>query len=181
MPEERDLIARARAGDNAAFEGIFALHGEALYRIAHAVLGRPEDAEDALQEVILRVLPGIRRFDASRPLLPWLRRIMVNECISRLRRRRHHEPLSVNHPSARGSPAAHSENAETARRVREALATLPPRQRTAITLFGLEDLDLRDTADAMGCSVGAVKAHLHRAREKLKAQLKDLLPPEASR
>ena len=179
MLDERDLISRARTGDGEAFEEIFALHGETLYRAAYAILRGPEDAEDALQEVIVKVLSGLRRFDSRRPLLPWLRRIMVNECLSRLRRRRDFQPLSDDLPSARGSPHAATEDAETIRQVRDALAGLPARQRIAITLFSLDGMDLRDTAHAMRCSVGTVKAHLHRARQKLRIELEDLLPPEA--
>ena len=59
-----------------------------------------------------------------------------------------------------------------------AVRTLPPRRRAAITLFSLEGMDLRETAQAMGCSVGAVKAHLFHARNALRLQLGDMLSPE---
>lgn len=178
LPSERELVARARAGDAAAFEGIFGLHGEALLRVALGVLGHADDAEDALGEVILRVMSGFARFDPARPLLPWLRRIMINECFSRIRRRRRAQRLQPDPPTAEAPAHVDGERREAIRRVRKALEALSPRQRIAMTLSGLDGMSLDDTADAMGCSVGAVKSHLHRARAKMRAQLQDLLLPE---
>jgi RNA polymerase sigma-70 factor (ECF subfamily) len=175
---ERDLVIRALASDRGAFEALFALHGEALYRIAHAILQDRDDAEDALQEVAVKVLCGLKRFDANRPLLPWLRRIMVNECLSHLRRRRPTDPLTPDLPSVAQSPQLASEATEWQRRLGLALESLPSRQRAAMVLFGLDGLDLRSTAEAMGCSVGAVKSHVHHGRRKLAAELADLLSPE---
>lgn len=179
LAHERHLVARARAGDGAAFEEMLRLHGEGLYRVAYAILGDADEAQDALQEVTLRVLTRFASFDGRRELQPWLRRIMVNECISRLRRRRPTEPISPDLPAPEGGPDGASLDEEAVRRVQAALATLPPRQRAAVALFTLEGMDLQATAEALGCSVGAVKTHLHRARGKLKVLLADLLSPEA--
>ena len=176
-PESR-LVQLALTGDQAAFEGLVRQHGEALFRIGCAVLGSPDDAEDALQDAVIKLLASLRHFDHRRPLLPWLRRIMVNECLSQLRRRRETDPVPEDLPTSGDLPHQSSEAAECRRRVNQALNRLPPRQRLALTLFGLDDMDLRQTAHAMGCSTGAVKAHLHRARRKMAAQLTDLLRPE---
>jgi len=176
--DEVDLIVRAQAGEAAAFEEIFSRHGRALYQVAFAILGQPEDAEDALQDVVVRVFHALRRFDRRRPLIAWLRRIMVNECYSRLRRPRHSEWVDVEHAATDGLPHRDTESAETVQRVREALETLPARQRVAVVLVGFDGMDLKAAAEAMGCSVGALKSHLHRGREKIKSQLRELLPPE---
>jgi RNA polymerase sigma-70 factor, ECF subfamily len=178
VTDEADLIARAQAGEAAAFEEILSRHGRALYQVAFAILGTHEDAEDALQEVAIRSLHALRRFDRRRPLIAWLRRIMVNECYSRLRRPRTGEWVDTETPATDGLPHRDTESAETVRQVRQALETLPARQRVAVVLVGFDGMDQRAAAEAMGCSVGALKSHLHRARGKLKSQLRDLLPPE---
>jgi len=176
--EDLDLIRRARAGDAAALDSLFAAHGGEMYRLACAMLGNPEDAEDALQEVFVRIVARLNRFDSGRPFQPWLRRIMVNECLSRLRRRRKDPVVVADCPAAGSVPEPDGNPAEVIREVRRALRLLPPKQRVAIVLVGFEGMGLEGAAEAMGCSVGAVKSHLHRARRKLKTELEGLLPEE---
>jgi len=180
VTDEVNLVARAQAGEAAAFEEIFSRHGRALYQVAFAILGRPEDAEDALQDVVVRVLRALRQFDRRRPLIAWLKRIMVNECYSRLRRPRHSEWVEADCAATDGLPHRDTASAETVQRVREALETLPPRPREAVVLVGFNGMDLMAAAEAMGCSVGALKSYLHRGREKLKSRLRELLPPEVT-
>jgi RNA polymerase sigma-70 factor, ECF subfamily len=178
MAEESALILRAKTGDLPALEQLFALHGPALFRLARAILGSPDDAEDALQEVIVRVLRRPGRLDPARALRPYLWRIMTNECLSRLRRHKR-EAAALAEQAAQQASAGHcSPAAPTVQDVRLALATLAPRQRVAITLVGFDGLDLQSASRAMGCSVGALKSHLHRARGKLKARLDEHLPSE---
>jgi RNA polymerase sigma-70 factor (ECF subfamily) len=176
MAEETELTTRARSGDLSALEHLFAQHGQGLHRLARGILGNADDAEDALQEVMVKVLRRPNRLDPTRPVRPYLWRITVNECLSRLRRcRRERTALAVlTSPTACRDQAASA----TIREVREAIGQLPHRQRVAITLIGFDGMDLRGAAEVMGCSVGTLKSHLHRAREKLKAALADHLPDE---
>lgn len=142
------------------------------------MLGHADDAEDALSEVFLRFIGHLRRLDGRRPLRPWLRRVMVNECLSRLRCRRRELRALDDWGETGETPGPGSESAETVREVRRALGLLPPRQRAAIVLVGFGGNDLKAAAGAMGCSVGALKSHLHRARARLRTELGDILPKE---
>ena len=74
------IIARAITGDRTAFEEIILLHERRVLTLAYRLLGTPEDAQDAAQEVFLRAFKYLRRFDASKPLEPWLVRMTVNVC-----------------------------------------------------------------------------------------------------
>jgi len=175
---DRELIARAKRGDRAARGQLVRLHRREVYRIARAVLGDDDDAEDATQEALVRTLRGLGGFDERREFGAWLRRIAVNCAINALRRRRDAE--EVGEHAGAGNPAGEAQAHDLQRAVRRALAELPERQRVAMSLFALEEMDLRGVADAMGCAEGTVKSHLHRARQKLRESLRDWLSDEVA-
>jgi len=167
------LIARARRGDRRARERLAQAHRREVYRIARAILGSDDDAEDATQEALVRMLRGLPGFDERRDFRAWLRRIAVNCALNVLRRRRP-EAAAVE-AEAPGNPASAASADLMQGAVRRALAELPERQRVAMSLFALGEMDLRAVAEAMGCAEGTVKSHLHRARAKLREMLSDWL------
>jgi len=163
---ERTTIAAAKRGDCAARERLVRDCRRDVYRISCAILGNDEDAEDATQEALVRMLRGLGRFDTRREFEPWLRRIAVNCAINVLRRRP--APRDASSPLAAYGPSGTVEAGDLQRAVHRALANLPERQRIAMSLFALAEMDVSSTAAAMGCAEGTVKSHLHRAREKLR-------------
>ncbi len=171
---DRDLIAKAKSGDRAARERLVRAHRHDVYRITCAILGDHDDAQDATQEALVRMLRGLSSFDERRDFRAWLRRIAVNCAINVLRSRPDETELPGASPAA-SNPGGAAQAQEMQRAVRRALARLPERQRVAMSLFGLQEMDLRATAEAMGCAEGTVKSHLHRARAKLREILSDWL------
>jgi RNA polymerase sigma factor (sigma-70 family) len=177
-----ELARRSRNGDAEAFAQLVDRHRRTVYAVARAVLGSPEEAEDVAQEALIRAYRSLGRYDTSREFAAWIRAITVNCAVTALRRRRRpgwavaeRLPHALDPADTRSSPhedaSAHAFEAS----LRAEIARLPLKQRLAITLFGLDGLDLAGAAEAIGCSVGATKVHLSRAREKLARALDDHL------
>ncbi|MBM3476285.1 MAG: RNA polymerase sigma factor [Armatimonadetes bacterium] len=180
-PDE-ELARRSQCGDVSAYAELVRRHRWAMHSIARGILGSVDEAEDVTQEALLRGYRGIRGFDSRHVFAGWLRRIAVNCAISRLREqkreRRRLEALSAEDRwQHTPDPVERVATVEVARSVRAALGYLPPRQGLAFTLFHFEDKSLAETAQALGCSVNAIKVQLHRARRKLARRLVDPLPP----
>jgi RNA polymerase sigma-70 factor (ECF subfamily) len=176
--EYSDVIERARHGDSPAYAEVVRLHRRSLYRLAWSVLGSEDEAEDCVQEAFIKAYEAIRRRGAPPHLTAWLRRITVNCAISQLRRCsvRTAFALGEGAPEADGAALqAQAEAAELQRRICLAARSLPPRQRVAFGLVHIHGLSQPETAEAMGCSLGSVKVHLHRARERLALELRDWL------
>ncbi len=149
---------RGTDGDFAAF---VEAQSPALLGLAHALTGNRHDAWDLLQETLVRVGERWRRIDQP---AAYARTVMTRLNIDRIRR------LRRELPGARSSePAtADASTSEAEAWLVEALATLTPRQRTALALRYVEDLDVRAIADRMGCSEGTVKSQLSRGLQRLK-------------
>ncbi len=167
MRDGRRLAGRAARGDRAAFAAIFERHQQDLYRYCVAILGNRQDAEEALQNTMVKALgslPGERR---EIELKPWLYRVAHNESIDLRRRRRPSEPLVEDAP-APGSDLAQS--AADRGRVRDLLADigeLPERQRGALVMRELAGLDFEEIGAALETSPGAARQVLCEARRSL--------------
>lgn len=176
--EYGDVIERARHGDSPAYAEVVRLHRRSLYRLAWSVLGSEDEAEDCVQEAFVKAYEAIQRRGAPPHFEAWLRRITVNCATSQLRRRavRLASPLAEESPKTDGAPLQEqAEAAELQRHVCLAARGLPLRQRVAFCLVHIHGLSQPDAAEAMGCSLGSVKVHLHRARERLALELRDWL------
>ena len=177
LAADSELVARCQGDDTGAYEELVRRHREAVYRVVYAVVGNHDQAEDVMQEAFLHAYQTIRRFDSRRPFAPWLKRIGVNCAISALRRqgrmaRAANRDVALSY-EANPEECAIANDLQAA--VSQAVSKLPAKQRTAIMLFSLAEMDLAETAAMMGCTVGTVKTHLYRARQKLKALLCDYL------
>ncbi len=178
--EDRELVLRAQQGQADAHAELLRRHRRMVVSVVYGILGCRDEAEDAAQETIVKAYRSIGSYRLQHPYTAWLRRIAVNTAVSRLRqqsreRRRDEVELTREDPGSTVSPHERVADAERNAHVRSAVEALPLRQRLAVTLFHLQDMTLADTADAMGCSVGAVKAHLHRGREALAVRLSSRL------
>jgi RNA polymerase sigma factor (sigma-70 family) len=172
---ERDaeLAVLSRAGDVSAYEELARRHYDDVYRMSYALLRDPDQAADATQECFVTAYRGLRRFDGRRPFAPWLRGIAVRCAMSVGRRhRRAARPTPPEAPNPdQAAPHAAAATRELQAAVREAVSRLPQKQRMAVTLFALEGASVHDVATTMGCAVGTVKAHLHKARRNLRKAL----------
>lgn len=163
---------------------------EVAWRFSLAVCGRPDDAEDAMQEALLRTYRHTRQIRDPGAFRPWLHRTVRNACLMS-RRKRRHEPRHVDSldgpadpadrrrrpdPAAPGlDPEQAVSNAHLRTRLRRALDTLSPVSRAVVFLREMEGLSTREVAHAMGMSEDTVKTRLSRARKALQAELGDAL------
>ena len=177
-PDEA-LLVRVADGDPAAVRALVGRKLPRLLGLAQRMLGDGMEAEDVAQEAFLRVWrqapkwrPGQARFDT------WLHRVTLNLCYDRLRRRREittEDPPEVVDEGP--APDRGLEAADTGRRVGEALAKLPDRQREAVVLCHYQELGNIEAAAVMGVTVEALESLLSRGRRALRASLADLVEP----
>ena len=148
------------------FDEFYAAHFDDVARAISLAAGDRELARDATQEAFARALRRWRRVrDMDRPD-GWVYVVAMNRLRDHWRRLDREQPV--------GSVDVESNGAVVTRlTVREAIATLPPRQRQAVVLRYLADLPLADVADAMGCALGTVKATLHQALRAMRVELEE--------
>jgi RNA polymerase sigma-70 factor (ECF subfamily) len=170
-----------QGGDALAFEGFVREHERRFFRIALGYLGETEEARDAAQETFVRVWRSRGSWKEGTDPGVWARRILANHCIDRLRRRKVRAGPSLEEwEEARGGPAPAREGpdalgraqaAQEGRLALEAVRRLPERMRVTVLMRFGQELTLQEVADAMGCSLGTVKATLHRALRRLRTIL----------
>jgi len=167
MSSDERLALRAAQGDQEAFEEIYGRYHQDLYRFCLAMVGNPADAQDALQNTMVKVLRGLPGEKRQIKLEPWLYRIARNEAIEILRRRRDSTELEPEQMPV----AAVTETAETRERLRTLLADLeqlPERQRAALVMRELSGLDFDQIGKAFGSSAGVARQTLYEARLSLR-------------
>lgn len=167
LSDER-LTRRAVGGDERAFAAIFRRYHQPLYRFCLAIVGNPEDAQDALQNTMMKVLRALPGEDRKIELKPWLYRIAHNESIDLLRRRRETRQLDVEQ-IAPGYGLA--EDAATRERLRSLLADmkeLPERQREVLVMRELGGLDFGEIGTALETSGAVARQTLYEARQSLR-------------
>ncbi len=173
------LLRRVAKGDGAALTELIRRHQTRLYNLAYRLLKDPLDAEDALQEVFIKVYEHAASFEPKAPVSAWLNRITANHCLNRLRQRHFQEPLepddAVAVPDAGASPLEALEEQHLARRLEDLLAALPENQRRALILKRFGDLSYQEIAEIMGTSPGSVDGLIKRARQFLRKALAEYL------
>ncbi|MGH6814961.1 MAG: sigma-70 family RNA polymerase sigma factor [Hyphomicrobiaceae bacterium] len=173
--DDAHLLAAAARGDAAAFRSLLDRHLGAALATARRTLKDDTEAEDVVQEAMLRLWRSADRIDvAADGVRPWLRRVVVNLCIDRMRSGR--RTVLTDEPPDRPLPAAQVRNVlerDLSTRVAAALQALPERQRMALTLFHYEGLSQAEVGEALEVSEEAVESLLARARRALKAALAD--------
>ncbi len=180
-PTEIDyaLLRRVARGDQAALAELIRRHQTHLYNLAYRLLKDPLEAEDALQEVFIKVHEHAASFEPKATVAAWLNRITANHCLNRLRQRHFQEPLepddAVAVPDAGASPLEALEEQHLARRLEDLLAALPENQRRALVLKRFGELSYQEIGEEMGLSPQAVDGLLKRARQFLKKALQEYL------
>jgi RNA polymerase sigma factor (sigma-70 family) len=161
------LRSRAARGDAAAFTALYERHHQALYRYCRSILHHDEDARDALQSTMAKAFAALQQEERDFDLRPWLFRIAHNESISLLRRRREALPLELAQPVGADSLPVAVETRERLARLREDLADLPDRQRSALVLRELSGLGHEEIATVLDSSPRAIKQTIFEARTSL--------------
>jgi RNA polymerase sigma-70 factor (ECF subfamily) len=188
--QEALLVQRCAAGDEQACVALVNEHQRMVYQLGLHLLGDQEEARDLSQEVFLRVFRTIGRFRGHSALRTWIYRIVINQARNRQRwwKRRHRSELvsldehleqfgDVAAPVDRVTPERVLGQKELASQVWQAVERLPFEQRTAIILREIDGLSYDEIAFSLGVAVGTVKSRLTRAREALRARLKETAQP----
>ena len=184
--EERKLIQQVKVGDHEAFEGIFRRYVSRVYRQALRIMGNEADAEEVVQEVFLAVYKKAKTFRGQSAFSTWLFRLTVNTALTKLRRRKKGEEVPIDDYLPRFQEDGHHQvrpvidwsegiddllvKEELQEIIRQAIDQLPAVDK-AVLVSDLDGVSNRQIGEALGLSVQAVKARLHRARLFLRGKL----------
>ena len=171
-PSDAELVYAARSGLKEPMAELLRRHWGTAVLLAERVLGSPDLARDAVQEAAIAAMTDVERLRSPDRFGAWFCGIALNVSRKWLRQLRSEVPgPHADLQSAAQDPAEAAEIADTAARVRSAIAALADGQQDAVRLFYLQGLSHREVADELGISVGAVKARLHQARAALAPRL----------
>jgi RNA polymerase sigma-70 factor (ECF subfamily) len=182
--DESHLLAKARQGDQAAFNELVTRYSRKIYRLAKHITQNEEDAEDVLQETFLKAFEHLANFQGQSKFYTWIVRIAVNESLMKLRKRKSDRTVPLDEPLDTGedtvvreiavwdeNPEQQYSREEMGHILDEAVQSLRPAFRTVFVLRDIEELSTEETAEALGISVPAVKSRLLRARLQLREKL----------
>ncbi len=179
--DERELIQKAGRGDAYAFEQLMAAHESRMYAVALRMCGNREDAQDCLQEAMLRVYRAMSSFKGQSSFSTWVYRITMNSCLDELRRRKSRTATSLDAMLENGfapsdesdTPEQNSLRNEQRRVMERAIANLPEDMRAAVVLRDIQGCSYEEIAQALSANVGTIKSRISRGREKLRAALSE--------
>ncbi|MHB8642520.1 MAG: RNA polymerase sigma factor [Gaiellaceae bacterium] len=163
------MITRAKDGDRRALEALCERHAPRVERLARHLVSNPEDAQDAAQESLAKLVRNVRQFRGESQFATWLHRLVVNTChdVSQRQRARMHEPLLEDLRAAPERPDTVGLREE----LHAALAELPASQARVVVLKDALDLSFEQVAEAAEIPIGTAKAYAFRARARLRAKL----------
>jgi RNA polymerase sigma-70 factor (ECF subfamily) len=178
-PDEplRLLLGKAKAGDLAAFEQLIVAHERRVFQTALRLLRNVEDAQDAAQEVFLRLHKHLGRYDEQRSFQSWLYRIVLNVCRDLNQRRGKHlsvpledaiTPTGNESAAEAKSPFEIAARQQQRRLIAESLSELSEKERAALVLRDLEGLSTAEVAAILGSSETTVRSQISTARLKIK-------------
>src|SRR6267142_2012009 len=180
---EADAIRLAQAGDAAAFEFLYQLHGRRVYALCLRMVNNPADAEDLTQEAFLQLFRKIGTFRGESAFSTWLHRMTVNVVLMRLRKKalpatslkEMTEPDEETGGPRKdvGAPDLGLSGAVDRVNLQRAVEQLPPGYRTVFVLHDVQGYEHNEIADIMDCSVGNSKSQLHKARTRLRELLQE--------
>jgi RNA polymerase sigma-70 factor, ECF subfamily len=177
--DDLDLVERHRRGDPAAFDEVYARHGRMVYTLALRLAGDAEEAADLTQDVFLRIFRHLGSFRGRSSLKTWVYQVGLNQCRSRLGRKRPpQQPLAEEGaegvaplPETGRGPEELALAADAARQVGAALGLLPLAFREAVVLRDIEGLSYEEIAEVLGLPPGTVRSRIARGREQLRELL----------
>ena len=176
-PEEKAMTLAFQRGDKGAYQTIHESYVDQVNRICMRMLGKPEDAQEAAQEAMLRVYTGLTRFNGRYRLGAWIARVTTNVCLDQIRARSRRPVVvgpieeldsELNAIATDSEPEAVVIRNVESRRVKKVLRNLPPMHRAAIMLRDFEGLSYSEVASVLDISECQVKALIHRARKNFR-------------
>jgi RNA polymerase sigma-70 factor, ECF subfamily len=184
-PEIEKVVELIQRRDPNSLEEALTLLQNTVYSFSLRVCGQRQDAEDTMQEVLLKSIPNLRKFENPRALVVWLYKVAKNRCLMSRRKSKFapKQALSLEElmpdrlelQNLSGSPEGTPETVflrrENAKRLREAVRKLPPEYRLILVLHDLEELSDPDVAEITGLRLGTIRVRLHRARLFVRKEL----------
>jgi RNA polymerase sigma-70 factor (ECF subfamily) len=181
--EDEGLVLLAQQGDNSAFAQLVERHYNTCLKLATSILRDREDAEDEVQNACWKAYEHIGQFQRDAKFSTWLTRIVVNQCLMRLRQHRRQKMVYVEDvagedsrvmelPSEGVSPETELGQTEVAHVLQKEISRIPPLLRNVFVLRDVQELPMQDVADELGISLAAAKSRLLRARVELRNRLR---------
>lgn len=180
MPDQA-LVKAAQRGNMRAFEELVARHRDKIYARAFSMMRNEEDAIDISQEAWVKGWQRLKQFQGDSSFLTWMTRIVINLCLDALRKQKRQRAESIEHleeesggverqmPVITTNPTAGLERVELRQRIDKALNQLSYEHRTVLILHEFEELEYKEIAKRMQCSIGTVMSRLFYARRKMAA------------
>ncbi|MEO7165821.1 MAG: sigma-70 family RNA polymerase sigma factor [Spartobacteria bacterium] len=186
---ELDLVKRAQAGDNEAFDQLVGRFRTRVFAMIYNMVHNEQDAWDLAQDSFLKAWKSIARFRGQSSFYTWIYRIVMNVTIDWLRKKqvkgggaefddaiqlKEIDPASRTVPHADALPHERMQHKEIRARIEAAIAQLSPEHRAVILMKEIEDMQYHEIAESLGCSIGTVMSRLFYARKKLQNLLRDV-------
>ena len=183
---DRALVQRTMRGDDKAFEIIMRQNNCALYRAARSILQDDAEAEDAVQEAYLRAYRALDSFQGESKLTTWLTRIVINEALQKMRKRKHetgtvslenvvdlemHLDTANEGKVSPDNPEAAAIRGQTRKLLENKIDQLPSAFRTVFILRALEEMSVEETASCIGITEATVRTRFFRAKSLLRESL----------
>ena len=178
---DEELVRAAQRGNMRAFEELVGRHRDKVYARAFSMMRNEEDATDISQEAWVKGWQRLKQFQGDSSFLTWMTRIVINLCLDALRKQKRQRAESIEEmeeetggverqmPIVTGNPTAGLERAELRQRIDKALGQLTYEHRTVLVLHEFEELEYKEIAKRMKCSIGTVMSRLFYARRKMAA------------
>ena len=180
------LVRMAQKGDTGAFEELVARHRDRIYARAFSMMRNEEEALDLSQEAWVKGWQRLKQFQGESSFGTWMTRIVINLCLDQLRKHKRQRTESIeamdeesggverHMPVLTVNPTAGLERNELRQRIDKALGQLSYEHRTVLVLHEFEEMEYKEIAKAMDCSIGTIMSRLFYARRKMAALLADL-------
>jgi len=184
--DDQTLVRAAQSGDMMAFEELVARHRDKIYGRAFSMMRNEEEAIDLSQEAWVKAWQRLAQFHGESSFATWLTRITINLCLDQLRRQKRVRAESIEEmdeesggverqmPVVTVNPTERLERGELRQRIDVALGKLSDDHRTVLVLHEFEEMEYKEIAKAIGCSIGTVMSRLFYARRKMASLLADL-------
>jgi RNA polymerase sigma-70 factor (ECF subfamily) len=173
------LFRAAQKGNMPAFEELVARHRDKVYARAFSMIRNEDDATDLSQEAWVKAWQRLKQFQGDSSFLTWMTRIVINLCLDKLRKQKRERAESIENleeesggverlmPTVTINPTERLERGELRQRIDKALALLSYEHRTVLILHEFEELEYKEIAKRMECSIGTVMSRLFYARRKM--------------
>ncbi len=184
--EDPQLVRLAQKGDSEAFEELVARHRDKIYARAYTMMRNEEEALDLSQEAWIKAWQRLVQFQGDSSFATWMTRIVINLCLDQLRRQKRMRSESVDEMNEESggverqmepviiNPTERLERGELRKRIDAALEKLSHEHRTVLVLHEFEEMEYKEIARTMGCSIGTIMSRLFYARRRMAGLLADL-------